>query len=191
MSLDDSPDGGKRSRKATKVFEAAPSHSPRSKAQGGTSAGGGSAGKAKAGKLAPAEFQSGTFAISNLGMFGVSQFGSLLPPGTGSILAIGGAQEAVKMKDGKPVAVKEMEVTITCDHRHIYGADAALRSLRHRLRAATSPAECGHGQFCSRNHCKTCKCPPLAASHTACSSHVSPSLRNHLSASKCPPSAAY
>ena len=83
-------------------------------------------GKAKTGKLAPAEFQSGTFAISNLGMFGVSQFGSLLPPGTGSILAIGGAQEAVKMKDGKPVAVKEMEVTITCDHRHIYGADAAL-----------------------------------------------------------------
>merc|ERR1712216_245340 len=83
-------------------------------------------GKAKSGTLSPAEFSSGTFAISNLGMFGVSQFGSLLPPGTGSILAIGGAQEAVKMKDGKPVAVKEMEVTITCDHRHIYGADAAL-----------------------------------------------------------------
>jgi len=83
-------------------------------------------GKAKAGKLAPAEFQSGTFSISNLGMFGVSQFGSLLPPGTGSILAIGGSQEVVKMKNGQPVAVKEMEVTITCDHRHIYGADAAL-----------------------------------------------------------------
>jgi len=83
-------------------------------------------GKAKAGKLTPAEFQSGTFSISNLGMFGVSQFGSLLPPGTGSILAIGGSQEVVKMKNGQPVAVKEMEVTITCDHRHIYGADAAL-----------------------------------------------------------------
>lgn len=83
-------------------------------------------GKAKTGKLAPREFQSGTFAISNLGMFGVSQFGSLLPPGTGSILAIGGATEVVKMKNGQPVAVKEMEVTITCDHRHIYGADAAM-----------------------------------------------------------------
>jgi len=83
-------------------------------------------GKAKTGKLTAAEFQSGTFAISNLGMFGVSQFGSLLPPGTGSILAIGGSTEVVKMKDGKPVSVKEMEVTITCDHRHIYGADAAL-----------------------------------------------------------------
>ena len=59
-------------------------------------------------------------------MFGVSQFGSLLPAGTGSILAIGGAAEVVKMKNGVPTAVKEMEVTITCDHRHIYGADAAI-----------------------------------------------------------------
>ena len=83
-------------------------------------------GKAKSGTLSPAEFSSGTFAISNLGMFGVSQFGSLLPAGTGSILAIGGAAEVVKMKNGVPTAVKEMEVTITCDHRHIYGADAAI-----------------------------------------------------------------
>jgi pyruvate dehydrogenase E2 component (dihydrolipoamide acetyltransferase) len=83
-------------------------------------------GKAKSGTLSPAEYNSGTFTISNLGMFGVSQFGSLLPAGSGSILAIGGATEVVKMRNGVPTAVKEMEVTITCDHRHIYGADAAL-----------------------------------------------------------------
>ena len=83
-------------------------------------------GKAKAGKLKPDEFNSGTFTISNLGMFGVSQFGAILPPGTGSILAIGGAAPVVQLRGGMPVEVKQMEVTITSDHRHIYGADAAL-----------------------------------------------------------------
>eukprot|EP00287_Rhodomonas_sp_CCMP768_P019540 CAMPEP_0202809196 /NCGR_PEP_ID=MMETSP1389-20130828/1568_1 /ASSEMBLY_ACC=CAM_ASM_000865 /TAXON_ID=302021 /ORGANISM="Rhodomonas sp., Strain CCMP768" /LENGTH=657 /DNA_ID=CAMNT_0049479735 /DNA_START=63 /DNA_END=2036 /DNA_ORIENTATION=+ len=83
-------------------------------------------GKAKEGKLVPDEFTTGTFTISNLGMFGVSQFGSLLPAGSGSILAVGAALPTVKMVNGAPTEVKEMEVTITCDHRHIYGADAAL-----------------------------------------------------------------
>eukprot|EP00960_Hanusia_phi_P060747 764612-Hanusia_phi.AAC.2 len=83
-------------------------------------------GKAKTGKLRPDEFQSGSFTISNLGMFGVSQFGAILPPGQGTILAVGGAREVVVMKNGAPATVKQMEVTVTCDHRHIYGADAAL-----------------------------------------------------------------
>jgi len=83
-------------------------------------------GKAKEGKLVPDEFTTGTFTISNLGMFGVSQFGSLLPAGSGSILAVGGALPTVQMVNGVPTEVKQMEVTITCDHRHIYGADAAM-----------------------------------------------------------------
>lgn len=86
-------------------------------------------GKAKQGTLTPDEFQSGTFTISNLGMFGVSQFDAILPPGMGSILAIGGTQEKV-VPDKKSVlglkVVKKMTVTLTCDHRQIYGADAAL-----------------------------------------------------------------
>jgi len=85
--------------------------------------------KAKAGTLAPDEYNSGTFTISNLGMFGVSQFDAILPPGQGSILAIGGTQEAV-VPDKQAVlglkVVKQMTVTLTCDHRQIYGADAAL-----------------------------------------------------------------
>ena len=52
--------------------------------------------QAKAGKLKPAEFSSGTFTVSNLGMFGVSQFGAILPPGTGAILAVGGAAPVVQ-----------------------------------------------------------------------------------------------
>jgi pyruvate dehydrogenase E2 component (dihydrolipoamide acetyltransferase) len=83
-------------------------------------------GKAKGGGLRPDEFQSGTFTISNLGMFGVSSFGSLLPPGNGAILAVAGANPTVVMKNGQPSEVKMMEVTLTADHRHIYGADSAL-----------------------------------------------------------------
>lgn len=68
----------------------------------------------------------GTFAISNLGMFGVSQFDAILPPGMGSILAIAASSpKVVMLKNGHLGVQKSMIVTITCDHRHIYGADAA------------------------------------------------------------------
>jgi pyruvate dehydrogenase E2 component (dihydrolipoamide acetyltransferase) len=68
----------------------------------------------------------GTFTISNLGMFGVAQFDAILPPGTGSILAIAASTpKVVQLKSGHFGVQKSMTVTITCDHRHIYGADAA------------------------------------------------------------------
>jgi len=85
--------------------------------------------KAKKGGLKPDDYQSGTFTITNLGMFGVNQFDAILPPGQGSILAIGATQEVV-VPDKAAVlglkTVKKMTVTLTCDHRPIYGADAAL-----------------------------------------------------------------
>jgi pyruvate dehydrogenase E2 component (dihydrolipoamide acetyltransferase) len=83
-------------------------------------------GRAKSGALRPEEYNSGTFTISNLGMFGVSSFGSLLPQGSGAILAVAGALPTVVMKNGRPEEIKKMEVTLTADHRHIYGADSAL-----------------------------------------------------------------
>ena len=86
-------------------------------------------GKAKEGKLTPDEYQSGTFTISNLGMFGVSQFDAILPSGMGGILAIGGTQEVIVPCDQAVLGMKKvskMTVTLTCDHRQIYGADAAL-----------------------------------------------------------------
>ena len=69
-------------------------------------------------------------------MYGVSAFDAILPPGQGSILAIGGSIPTVVVrKDGSFAVQKQMTVTITCDHRHIYGADAAefLRDLAELL----------------------------------------------------------
>ena len=86
-------------------------------------------GKAKSGTLSPAEYNSGTFTISNMGMFGVSDFGAILPTGQGGILAVAATQEVI-VPDAQAVMgmkkVKKMKVTLTCDHRQIYGADAAL-----------------------------------------------------------------
>jgi len=85
--------------------------------------------KAKAGTLSPDEYNSGTFTISNLGMFGVSQFDAILPAGMGGILAIGGTQEVIVPCKQSVLGMKKvnkMTVTLTCDHRQIYGADSAL-----------------------------------------------------------------
>lgn len=82
--------------------------------------------RARAKQLQPDEYSTGTFTLSNLGMFGVSSFTAILPPGQGSILAIGGTGPAVVAnKDGLFGVKNQMNVTITCDHRIIYGADAA------------------------------------------------------------------
>jgi len=86
-------------------------------------------GKAKAGTLSPDEYNSGTFVISNMGMFGVSQFDAILPAGMGGILAVAGTQEYI-VPDKQAVLgmkkISKMTVTLTCDHRQIYGADAAM-----------------------------------------------------------------
>jgi len=78
------------------------------------------------GKLTPDEYTTGTFTISNLGMFGVTSFVSILPPNQGAIMAVAASTPtAVLQKNGMIGLVKQMTVTLTCDHRHIYGADAA------------------------------------------------------------------
>ncbi|NJK30583.1 MAG: 2-oxo acid dehydrogenase subunit E2 [Acaryochloris sp. SU_5_25] len=77
-------------------------------------------------QLQPDEYSTGTFTLSNLGMFGVSSFDAILPPGQGSILAIGGSQpQVVANEQGMFGLKRQMAVNITCDHRIIYGADAA------------------------------------------------------------------
>lgn len=77
-------------------------------------------------QLQPDEYNSGTFTISNLGMFGVDSFDAILPPGQGSILAIGASKPTVVANaDGTLGVSRQMTVNITCDHRNIYGADAA------------------------------------------------------------------
>ena len=82
--------------------------------------------RARSKQLQPDEYSTGTFTLSNLGMFGVSSFDAILPPGQGSILAIGGSKPQVVADDNGMMGVKRlMNVNITCDHRIIYGADAA------------------------------------------------------------------
>jgi pyruvate dehydrogenase E2 component (dihydrolipoamide acetyltransferase) len=82
--------------------------------------------RARAKQLQPAEYSSGTFTISNLGMFGVDKFDAILPPGTGAILAIGAARPTVVATSDGAIAVRQqMQVNMTADHRIIYGADAA------------------------------------------------------------------
>ncbi len=77
-------------------------------------------------QLQPEEYNSGTFTLSNLGMFGVDRFDAILPPGQGSILAIGASRpQVVATADGLMGVRRQMQVNITCDHRIIYGADAA------------------------------------------------------------------
>lgn len=59
-------------------------------------------------------------------MMGVDTFTAILPPDQGGILAIGASQPTVtQLPSGMLGVVKRMQVTVTCDHRHIYGADAA------------------------------------------------------------------
>ena len=82
--------------------------------------------KARAKQLQPQEYSSGTFTLSNLGMFGVDTFDAILPPGQGSILAIGASRPQVTATSEGMFGVKQqMQVNITCDHRIIYGANAA------------------------------------------------------------------
>ncbi|KAJ6433587.1 hypothetical protein OIU84_017307 [Salix udensis] len=82
--------------------------------------------KARAKQLQPQEYNTGTFTLSNLGMFGVDRFDAILPPGTGAIMAVGASQPTVvATKDGRIGMKSQMQVNVTADHRVIYGADLA------------------------------------------------------------------
>ncbi|PSF35981.1 branched-chain alpha-keto acid dehydrogenase subunit E2 [Aphanothece hegewaldii CCALA 016] len=82
--------------------------------------------RSRAKQLQPEEYNSGTFTLSNLGMFGVDRFDAILPPSQGAILAIGASLPQVAATPEGLIGVqRRMSVNITCDHRVIYGAQAA------------------------------------------------------------------
>ncbi|XP_031123110.1 dihydrolipoyllysine-residue acetyltransferase component 4 of pyruvate dehydrogenase complex, chloroplastic [Ipomoea triloba] len=82
--------------------------------------------KARAKKLQPHEYTTGTFTLSNLGMFGVDRFDAILPPGQGAIMAVGASKPTVVTDaDGFFSVKNRMLVNVTADHRIIYGADLA------------------------------------------------------------------
>jgi pyruvate dehydrogenase E2 component (dihydrolipoamide acetyltransferase) len=94
------------------------------------------AAKVRDGSVTPPELSGGTFTVSNLGMFGVSRFTAVINPPQAAILAVGAANpRAVVGADGSVSARRVMELTISADHRIVYGADAAdfLATVRKRL----------------------------------------------------------
>jgi pyruvate dehydrogenase E2 component (dihydrolipoamide acetyltransferase) len=90
---------------------------------------------ARDGALTPPELAGGTFTVSNLGMFGISHFTAILNTPQAAILAVGAVRQEPAVKDGAVVVGRRMTVTLTCDHRILYGADAAsfLADVRDRL----------------------------------------------------------
>jgi pyruvate dehydrogenase E2 component (dihydrolipoamide acetyltransferase) len=77
------------------------------------------------GRLTPADLSGGTFSVSNLGMFGVTRFTAVLNPPQAAILAVGALEQRAVVRDGVVVPGHRMTLTLTCDHRILYGADAA------------------------------------------------------------------
>src|SRR6187402_674457 len=86
--------------------------------------------------LKPEDFHDGTFTVSNLGMFGVRAFTAIIDPPQVAILAVGGARRAPVEEEAGGVAFRDLlTVTLSCDHRVVYGADGArfLSRLRELL----------------------------------------------------------
>ena len=78
--------------------------------------------RAKAKKLKPSEYEGGTFAISNLGMFGVRDFTAVINPPHAAILAVGAGEGRPVVRNGAIVPATVMTVQLSCDHRVIDGA---------------------------------------------------------------------
>lgn len=93
--------------------------------------------KAKAKKLQPADWEGSTFTVSNLGMFGIDEFTSIINSPDGAILSVGAIQQVPVVKDGIVVPGNVMKLTLGCDHRVVDGATGAafLQTLKGLLEA--------------------------------------------------------
>jgi pyruvate dehydrogenase E2 component (dihydrolipoamide acetyltransferase) len=93
--------------------------------------------KARAGSITPPEVAGGTFTVSNLGSFGVAAFTAVINAPQAAILAVGEVADRAVVRGGQLVARPMMSATLSCDHRILYGADAAafLRRVRELLEA--------------------------------------------------------
>jgi pyruvate dehydrogenase E2 component (dihydrolipoamide acetyltransferase) len=79
----------------------------------------------RAGTITPPELAGATFTVFNLGMLGVTSFNPPIVPPQAAILAVGAAREVAVVRDGDIVIGHEMNMTLACDHRILYGARAA------------------------------------------------------------------
>ena len=83
------------------------------------------AGRAKSKKLKPEEYMGGTFSVSNLGMFGIKSFASIVNQPHGAILSVGAGEQRPVVKQGQLAVATVMSVTLTCDHRVVDGTVGA------------------------------------------------------------------
>jgi pyruvate dehydrogenase E2 component (dihydrolipoamide acetyltransferase) len=81
--------------------------------------------RVRTGTVTPAELSGGTFTVSNLGMYGVTGFTAVINPPQAAILAVGQLAPRAVVRDGAVQVRATMTVTLACDHRILYGADAA------------------------------------------------------------------
>ncbi|HMD52122.1 MAG TPA: dihydrolipoamide acetyltransferase family protein [Solirubrobacteraceae bacterium] len=88
--------------------------------------------RVRSGAITPPELGGGTFTVSNLGMYGVRSFSAIINPPQAAILSVGSLERRAVVRDGELVARSTMAVTLVCDHRVLYGADAALFAARVR-----------------------------------------------------------
>lgn len=88
--------------------------------------------KAKAKKLQPSDWEGSTFTVSNLGMFGIDEFTSIINSPDGAILSVGAIQQVPVVKNGAVVPGNVMKLTLGCDHRVVDGATGAafLQTLK-------------------------------------------------------------
>jgi pyruvate dehydrogenase E2 component (dihydrolipoamide acetyltransferase) len=90
--------------------------------------------------ITPPELGGGTFTVSNLGMYGVRSFNAIINPPQAAILSVGSVEQRAVVRDEQIVARQTMTLTLICDHRILYGADAAefLARIRELLQAPAS-----------------------------------------------------
>jgi pyruvate dehydrogenase E2 component (dihydrolipoamide acetyltransferase) len=83
------------------------------------------AGKVRDGTVTPPELSGGTFTVSNLGMYGITDFGAVINTPQAAILAVGAITPTPVVRSGEIATAQVMGVTLACDHRILYGADGA------------------------------------------------------------------
>jgi pyruvate dehydrogenase E2 component (dihydrolipoamide acetyltransferase) len=83
------------------------------------------AAQVREGTITPPQTSGGTFTVSNLGMFGISNFEAVINTPQAAILAVGAVSERAAVKDGELMARMMMDLSLSCDHRILYGADGA------------------------------------------------------------------
>jgi len=88
--------------------------------------------RVRAGAITPPELSSGTFTVSNLGMYGIKRFVAVINPPQAAILAVGALEQRPVVRERKVEVRSMMELTLSCDHRILYGADAAAFLARIR-----------------------------------------------------------